>query len=430
MKILWVINFTIPRIAKAIGKTVSHVGGGWLTGISNALLETNEHQLHICIPDREIKGTKTCKTEDNLSCTFFQEEHSTEYDSRLKERFKKIIKEFRPDVVHAFGTEYPRTYSMSEAAQDMQVPFCISITGLVNPCAMKYYGSVPYKYRRKTIIRSTMSYFSHSQTLSQGKKDFEKRGVYEVKAIKNTEHIIGRTSWDQACALFINPNVNYHKCNETLRDCFYDGVWSYDKCNKHSIAVPQMGYPLKGFEKFLEGFAIIKERYPDTKVYVPGWNRFCMKDGLKKEISIWMSEYDNYLKHKITEYDLWDNIVFCGPLQDTDMKDILLSSNVFVLPSALENSPNSMGESMLLGVPTVASCVGGVQDLLTDKKEGFLYPYDEAYMMAYYVINIFENIGLAEEISREAKERAGSIYDRERNVENLVSIYNKMTMSM
>ena len=28
MKILWVINFTIPRIAKAIGKSVSHVGGG------------------------------------------------------------------------------------------------------------------------------------------------------------------------------------------------------------------------------------------------------------------------------------------------------------------------------------------------------------------------------------------------------------------
>lgn len=429
MKILWVINFTIPRIAKAIGKTESHVGGGWLTGISNALLATNEHQLHICIPDIKIPEAKSYQIENNLSCTFFPEKNSTVYDITLKERFKCIIKEVNPNVIHAFGTEYPRTYSMEEAAQDMNIPFVISITGLVTPYALKYYGSVPCKFSFINLIRRAMSKYTHAQTLLQGKKDFERRGVFEGKAIKNAGHIIGRTSWDKACTFFINSKVNYYICNETLRDCFYDDVWSYEKCVKHSIVVPQMGYPLKGFEKFLDGFKIIREIYPDTKVYVPGWNRFCMKNGRKKDVSIWLSEYDSFLKKKITEYNLWDNIIFCGPLDDKSMKNILLQANVFVLPSALENSPNSMGEAMLLGVPTVASCVGGVQDLLKDKKEGFLYPYDEAYMMAYYVIMLFNDSRLAVDISKKGRERAIAIYNKKKNTQELLSIYNKIIMN-
>lgn len=310
----------------------------------------------------------------------------------------------------------------------MNVPFIISITGLVTPYTLKYYGGVPYKFRLLNLVRRAMSKFTYSQTLLQGKKDFQRRGVFEVKAIKNANHIIGRTSWDRACTFFINPKVNYYICNETLRDCFYNDLWSYEKCIKYSIVVPQMGYPLKGFERFLDGFKIIKEVYPDAKVFVPGWNRFCVNNKLKRDLSVWLSEYDSFLKRKITAYRLWDSIVFCGPLDDKGMKDILLKANAFVLPSALENSPNSMGEAMLLGVPTVASCVGGVQDLLKDKIEGFLYPYDEPYMMDYYIIMLFNNFELAEDISRRSRERALAIYNKKENVQNLINIYNKIKM--
>ena len=44
-----------------------------------------------------------------------------------------------------------------------------------------------------------------------------------------------------------------------------------------------------------------------------------------------------------------------------------------------------------IGVPSVASFVGGVCNRIEQGKDGFLYPYDEPALMAYYICNIFEN---------------------------------------
>ena len=44
-----------------------------------------------------------------------------------------------------------------------------------------------------------------------------------------------------------------------------------------------------------------------------------------------------------------------------------------MLPSSCENSPNSLGEAMLLGMPCVASNAGGIPDMLAAGREGLLY---------------------------------------------------------
>ena len=89
--------------------------------------------------------------------------------------------------------------------------------------------------------------------------------------------------------------------------------------------------------------------------------------------------------------DLERNVVFTGPLDEEKMCQRYLKSNVFVCPSSIENSPNSLGEAMVLGVPCVASDVGGVSDMLKHKEEGFVYQTDAPYMLAHYVCEIFEN---------------------------------------
>jgi glycosyltransferase involved in cell wall biosynthesis len=118
-----------------------------------------------------------------------------------------------------------------------------------------------------------------------------------------------------------------------------------------------------------------------------------------------------------------DKIVFTGLLSEEEMCKRYLNSNVFVCPSSIENSPNSVGEAQLLGVPCVASYVGGVPDMVKNEETGLLYRFDEAEMLAKAVCRIFEDAELANTISQKGKEAAFMRHSQIRNAENLNSIY-------
>lgn len=78
---------------------------------------------------------------------------------------------------------------------------------------------------------------------------------------------------------------------------------------------------------------------------------------------------------------------------------------------------------MLLGVPVVSSDVGGVSSMLMHGREGYLYPFDEAYMLAYYIEEIFRNRDKALEMSEKARLRASDTFDRDKNFKTMLDIY-------
>ncbi len=72
------------------------------------------------------------------------------------------------------------------------------------------------------------------------------------------------------------------------------------------------------------------------------------------------------------------------------MKQQFLDANVYVMPSAIENSPNSLCEAQMLGTPVVASYCGGTPTLLTEGETGYFYRYEEYEMLAQIVMRMFE----------------------------------------
>ena len=78
-----------------------------------------------------------------------------------------------------------------------------------------------------------------------------------------------------------------------------------------------------------------------------------------------------------------------GKLSEEEMKQQFLKSNVFVCASVLENSPNTVGEAMLLGVPVVASRAGGIPDMITDGSEGLLFETGNPADLASAVDKVF-----------------------------------------
>ena len=78
---------------------------------------------------------------------------------------------------------------------------------------------------------------------------------------------------------------------------------------------------------------------------------------------------------------------------------------------------------MLLGVPVVSSAVGGVSSMLMHGREGYLYPFDEAYMLAYYIEEIFRNRDKALEMSLKKRGCARQIRLTEIRISKLCLIY-------
>jgi glycosyltransferase involved in cell wall biosynthesis len=118
-----------------------------------------------------------------------------------------------------------------------------------------------------------------------------------------------------------------------------------------------------------------------------------------------------------------DKFFFTGPLSGKEMRQRYLNSNVFVCPSSIENSQNSVGEAQLLGVPCVASNVGGVSDMITDHETGLLYRFEEVEMLAQSVCQIFSDQALAKKLSKRGKMAASARHSQSVNSEKLNSIY-------
>lgn len=89
-------------------------------------------------------------------------------------------------------------------------------------------------------------------------------------------------------------------------------------------------------------------------------------------------EYESYraeLGRKIARADLSGRVLWLG--RRTDMSAVYSALDLMVLPSRSEGLPRTVCEGLLVGIPTVATDVGGVRDVLCDKRLGHVVPVDD-----------------------------------------------------
>ena len=336
------------------------------------------------------------------------------YSKRLEKYWQQIVLEYKPDLVHIHGTEYAHALAFQKACPNIKN--IVSIQGLVSICANYYLSGINNNEIKKCITLRNLI----KGSIFKEQKNFYKKGIIEKDIIKNADAILGRTTWDYANSIAIANNVKYYKCNETLRFSFYNKCWNYEYIQKNSIFVSSANYSIKGFHIMIEALKILKNKYPNVKVYVAGNNIFDKSTLISK---FKYSDYQKYLYKKIKKYDLFKYIEFTGLLNESQMAERMLKSNVYVQTSSIENSSNALGEAMLLGLPVVASNVGGTNDLVIDKKEGYLYPFGDYGQLAYYISKIFDNSKQAIELGLNAKKHAEQTHSKQNNVNNMIEIY-------
>jgi len=412
MKILWVIAPMLPQIAKLTGSP-QQFAGGWLYSVCDGLLSDEANELFVCYRSdgREQRGNS-----GRLSYESFDQD-TLRYSQQTEQKFVEILLREQPDVIHVWGTEYPHTLAMANACEQagMLNRMVVSIQGLCSVIAWHYAAGLPQRVVRGTTFRDLV----RRDSIYRQREKYVVRGAFETAALQKTKHVIGRTDWDRACVRQINPGAAYHFCDETLRDAFYYGQWDVNACKRHTIFVSQGNYPVKGLHKALAALVFLKKDFPDVRLITTGED----PRGASLQKRLRRSSYAKYLAKIIGAWGLDDHVGFAGMLSAEQMKQQYLNAHVALTPSSVENSSNSVGEAMLLGVPVVASYVGGTPDLMNHKTEGFLYPFDAPYMMAEYIRRIFSDDALAKKLGENGRVRAQKRHDAARNLSDLNGIY-------
>ena len=166
----------------------------------------------------------------------------------------------------------------------------------------------------------------------------------------------------------------------------------------------------------------MRQQYPDTEIAVTG--RSFLAGDIKSLAR--QNGYEKYLSKLVKRNRLDGAVHFLGHLSAQDMKRAYLDANAFVLSSTMENSPNALGEAMLLGLPCVAANVGGVSSLMGEEEGILCYPVDPE-SMARGICRVFAMADQAEALGMAARNRARKTHDPERNLKDLMDIYRLLS---
>ncbi len=416
MKILWLVNIVMPELAEHLGRTPS-VFGGWLTGAMHAVRGSG-HELVICTAEPRADVLR-----ETVGGTVYYLVPSGTIPE-MESCFRAILDEERPDVVHIYGTEYEQSWAMAKCADIERT--VVQIQGAMTYLKDCVYAGLPEKQCRDTALhRLLRRLHKGGQSIELQKRSFERRAGFEQQVLRRLKYAVGGSAWGNEAAKSLNPGCTTFDCSLILREAFYTGErWDPDSCEKHSIYV-LFSYPIKGFHKFLEALPLILRAYPDTRVYVVA-NRLPWRNyrGLKAAVQNAAPDYNWLIQKQIEANGLQDHLEFLGHLDAGQVKARMLRSNVFVSASAMENQSTTLGEAMILGVPSVASSVGAIPEMIDHGEDGFLYPFDEPERLAEYVCRIFGDDDLARRFSENGRAHAARTYDRANNEKSLLEMYS------
>ena len=421
MTLLWLVNITMPDAAAALGLPTP-VLGGWLSGYRDALLQAHpEVSLHFVEPypgpSPSTVGNHHLVPQSWLTTAHRFPTDATDtrlspISNTLAAYLLEVNDEVRPDVVHIHGTEFAHSLAWVEACGAHNA--LISIQGLASVYASYYLGGLSPQERRHCW---SVNDWRHRRTLEQLQQLMAQSGQAEVTLLRHAQHVAGRTAWDRAHVWSLSPDCHYYELQEVLRAPFFsdDARWDLHRCQRHTLFMSQGHYPIKGFHRLLDAMPLILRQYPDTQLYLIGQD---------PRTQHWRhrTEFANVCIRKMRSFG--DHVHYVGQLSADQMIEQYRRAHVYVCPSCIENSSNSVCEAQLLGTPVVASYVGGLMDLIASGETGLLYRYEETSMLAQQICRLFADDALAERLSHESRRQALRRHDPSSVAHTLFDIYS------
>jgi glycosyltransferase involved in cell wall biosynthesis len=357
----------------------------WIVNLARALSETDDLELHVITAGSGIRENQTI-TKHGI--TFHVMRHTfpftirgfpeympldvmTRYTS-LRKQVKKVILELQPKLIHVHGTEYG--YGLAALATNF--PTIVSIQGIVNLCARVSPSLV-----------------------------FRLQDPIELHVIRNAKYFGSRTAWANSFIRNLNNSATIYDLPEAVDDLFFRKV---SKQSTENILMVGSVIQRKGIEDALDAMSIVVARCPSAKLLIVG-------DG--------KPDYLKELKQRTKYSQIETNVEWLGFKTAEEISALHAVSAVLIHPSHIDNSPNSVAEAMVSGLPVIASNVGGIPSMIENGVTGILVEPKNYCQLAEAVIALLHNKAQRMRLASRAKEVAFERHLPSKVAEKTVSVY-------
>ena len=138
-------------------------------------------------------------------------------------------------------------------------------------------------------------------------------------------------------------------------------------------------------------------------------------------------ELEAELRALASEHGISEQVAFPGFCED--VFSVLLTADVFVLPSLHESSPNALIEAMGIGMPCIASDVGGIVDLIENEENGIRVPSENPEALTAALHQVLTQPEFATELGRNACATIQRKFNSAESIKKLEAVYKQFVLA-
>lgn len=418
MKVLWFSNTPAAALEKIQAAFGLRSSGGWLYVLNKAMeqkvdLHVAFHHPYRLAPFTHGKSWFHPIYTGNILIQRLRERIGLlPFYGDMTQRYLDIIHEVNPDIIHIHGTESPFLTILERT----RIPSVVSLQGNLTVCAHKYCAGFHGRHLRLPGGRlSLRSLVIGRPTYLKGLRKLKRSSVIERQHLSKAQQIIGRTDWDRRITRILAPKSQYCIGHEMLRDRFYSEKWkqpcALDTGKRVVFTTTSNGY-FKGFETICYALSLLNALDINVEWRVAGVS-------------------EDSLIAKVTRRELGADypdrgLMLMGALDEHELISKMQEASLYVMPSHIENSANSLCEAMMIGMPCVATFAGGTGSILSDGKEGILVQDGDPWAMAGAMLELFRDQEKAARYGAAARRHAHARHNRGEILADLIGIYERV----
>jgi glycosyltransferase involved in cell wall biosynthesis len=426
MKILYVIHDFLPK----------HQAGAEIYTYLLAKELSKKHEILLLFTEiAPLSKTYTIKkrTVNDLQCVEVFRPPETDLaeapynDKIMEEIFTNILAEFKPEIIHLQHLLY-HSLRYPEIAKRHKIPVLFTLHDYWLTCPR--WGQ---RLRKNLEICYNVDFQKCADCIYELPANSNKLSLSSLYNLLRQKPTRSRTTQEKTVSLIerysqalltVDKVDLFIAPSPFLREMFINFGIPEDK-----IIISDNGFDTRGYTKkerrivppIRFGYIGTINEHKGVHVLVEAFNEIPKE---KAELHIygdltWFPEYSAKLKRMATS----PAISFKGVIAHNFVATVLADIDILVVPSIwFENSPLTIHEAFMAGVPVIASNIGGMADLITDRTNGLLFKVNDACSLSSVMRELIESDTLPDHLCKEIP----PVKSIQENGLELEQIYNQL----